>query len=82
MQSSDVESIRRLIEEADQMDGPEQAKRYANACRAWFGDQAREAVFGKLEERRRVGDQVGTQAWERVANELARQQGRQTVRLS
>jgi hypothetical protein len=60
----------------------EQAKLYAQACRAWYGERARDVVLGKLAERRRIGDQSGARVWELTANELAHQEGRQDVHLS
>jgi hypothetical protein len=72
----------RYIDKANQMDIREQTQRYARASRVWFGDKAREVVLGNLEERRRVGDVAGLRLWEGVANELAHQSGRRTVRLS
>ena len=64
------------------MDTREKVQTYARASRAWFGDKAREVVLGNLEERRRAGDIAGLRLWERVANELAHQSGRETGRLS
>jgi hypothetical protein len=59
-----------------------QAKMYAQACRAWYGDKARDVVLGKLEEQRRAGDQLSLRFWELAANELASQDGRKSVRFS
>jgi hypothetical protein len=64
------------------MNAYEQARIYADACRAWYGDKARDVILGKLEEERRTGNLSGLRLWQLTANELARQQGRNPVYLS
>ena len=60
----------------------QRAVKYAQSCRAWYGDKARDVALGQLEEQRRLGNQTGVLVWELAANELARLDGRDSVRFS
>jgi hypothetical protein len=50
----------------------EAAEMYARACRAWYGQRAKDVVRKKIKHLQRKGDHGGVVAWTAVAQQLSR----------